>query len=123
MTISEQTITLDSLRFYAYHGAEPQEAIVGAWYTVSISMKADATAAVNSDDLKGTISYATVADVIKEQMNIRSALLEHVAGRIAQSLLDGFPAIKKVTVSISKLNPPVAAPCLSASFTLTAEVN
>lgn len=123
MKITGQAITLDSLRFYAYHGADPQEAIVGAWFTVSVTLWTDASAAVKSDDLKGTISYATVADVIKEQMNIRSALLEHVAGRIAQSLLEGFPAIKKVTVSISKLNPPVAAPCLSASFTLTAEVN
>ena len=41
MKITEQTITLDSLRFYAYHGAEPQEAIVGAWYTVDITIVAD----------------------------------------------------------------------------------
>ena len=118
MTISQQTITLDSLRFYAYHGAEPQEAIVGAWYTVSISMKADATAAILNDDLNGTVNYAKVTDVVKLQMQIRSALLEHVAGRIANSILDSFPAVQSVTVTVSKVNPPVGTPCTAASFTL-----
>ena len=67
MKIKEQTITLDSLRLYAYHGAEPQEAIVGAWYTVSIAIKTDATLAVQTDDLNGTINYAKVAEIIKKQ--------------------------------------------------------
>jgi len=119
MTISQQTITLDSLRFYAYHGAEPQEAIVGAWYTVSISMKADATAAILNDDLNGTVNYAKVTEVIKLQMQIRSALLEHVAGRIANSILDSFPAVQSVTVTVNKEHPPVGSPCNSARFTLT----
>jgi len=118
MQIKEQTITLDSLRFYAYHGVDPQEAVVGAWFTVSVALKTDASAAISSDNLDGTISYALVADVIKKQMQIRSKLLEHVAGRIAGSILEGFPAVQSVTVIISKLNPPVGAPCSAASFTL-----
>ena len=120
MQIKEQTITLDSLRFYAYHGAEPQEAIVGAWYTVTVAMKADVTAAILSDNLDGTINYALVADVIKAQMHIRSALLEHVAGRIAQALLSEFPTLQSVTVTVSKENPPLGIPCSSSGFTITA---
>ena len=120
MQIKEQAITLDSLRFYSYHGAEPQEAIVGAWYTVSIAMKADVTAAILSDDLNGTINYAKVTDITKQQMAIRSALLEHVAGRIAQSLLNEFPTLQSVTVTVCKENPPVGIPCKSSGFTLTA---
>lgn len=121
MKIKDQTITLDSLRFYAYHGAEPQEAIVGAWYTVDICIKADATLAVQSDDLNGTINYAKVTEIIKQQMEIRSALLEHVAGRIANALLDGFPAINSLTVKVCKQNPPVCAPCAASGFCLTVE--
>ena len=120
MQIKEQTITLDSLRFYAYHGAEPQEAIVGAWYTVRISMKTDVTAAILSDNLDGTINYALVADVIKAQMQIRSALLEHVAGRIAQALLNVFTGLVAVTVTVCKENPPIGIPCSSSGFTITA---
>ena len=121
MKIKEQTITLDSLRFYAYHGAEPQEAIVGAWYTVDISIRADATGAILNDNLSGTINYAKVTEIIKQQMQIRSALLEHVAGRIANALMDGFPAISSLTVKVCKQNPPVCTPCAASGFTLTVE--
>ena len=121
MNIKEQIITLDSLRFYAFHGAEPQEAIVGAWYTVDICIKADATLAVLSDELSGTINYAKVADITKQQMQIRSALLEHVAGWIANALLNEFPAISSVTVKVCKQNPPVCAPCAASGFSLTVE--
>ena len=121
MTILEQAIKIDSLRIYAFHGVDPQEAIVGAWYTVSVTMKADATAAVLSDHLDGTVNYAKVAELVKAQMEIRSALLEHVAGRIAQSLLNEFPTLQSVTVTVNKENPPVGIPCKSSSFTLTAE--
>ena len=119
MNIQEQIISLDSLRFYAYHGAEPQEAIVGAWYTVSVAMKADVTVAILNDDLNSTINYAQVADIIKQQMGIRSTLLEHVTGRIAQSLLNVFPTLLSVTVTVKKENPPVGTLCQSSSFTLT----
>ncbi len=121
MVYREQSISLSGLRFYAYHGAEPQEAVVGAWYTVDITLKADATAAILNDDLNGTVNYAQVTDVVKQQMQIRSALLEHVAGRIAGSILEGFPAVQSVTVTVCKVNPPVGTPCDFAGFTLTVD--
>jgi len=117
--IREQCISLSGLRFYAYHGAEAQEAVVGGWFTVDVTIKADATNAVKSDDLNGTINYATVSAIVKEQMQIRSALLEHVAGRIAQSVLNAFDGIKAVTVTVSKEHPPVGVPCTASGFTLT----
>ena len=121
MQIKEQIITLDSLRFYAYHGAEPQEAIVGAWYTVDICITADVTDAIQSDELSGTINYSQVTEVIKQQMQIRSSLLEHVTGRIAKALFDEFPAIKALTIKVCKEHPPVSAPCNASSFKLTVE--
>jgi len=120
MKIKEQTIALDSLRFYAFHGAEPQEAIVGAWYTVDICITADATDAILNDNLGGTINYAKVAEIIKQQMQIRSALLEHVAGRIANALLNEFSKMDEVTVRVSKENPPLGIPCNKASVEITA---
>lgn len=120
MRLEEHTITLDSLRFYAYHGAEPQEAIVGAWYTVDITIKTDATDAILNDNLNGTINYAKVAEITKQQMQIRSALLEHVAGRIVNALLDTFHAISMLNVKVSKENPPVGIPCSKASAEITA---
>ena len=121
MQIKEQTITLTGLRFYAYHGAEPQEAIVGSWYTIDISIQADATDAILNDNLSGTINYAKVTDIIKQQMQIRSALLEHLAGRIANSLLTQFTAINSLTLTVCKEHPPVCTPCAASCFKLVIE--
>lgn len=121
MNIKDQYINLKGLRFYAYHGAEVQEAVVGGWYTVDVTIKTDATIAVESDELCGTINYAQVAAIVGEQMLIRSALLEHVAGRIARSVLDAFGDIRAVTVTVSKEHPPVGIPCASSGFTITVE--
>lgn len=121
MNIKDQYINLKGLRFYAYHGAEVQEAVVGGWYTVDVTIKTDATIAVESDELCGTVNYAQVAAIVGEQMLIRSALLEHVAGRIARSVLDAFGGVRAVTVTVSKEHPPVGIPCASSGFTITVE--
>ena len=120
MKIQKQTITLNGLRFYAYHGVEPQEAIVGAWYSVSLQMDTYQTESVTSDSISDTINYAHTAAIVKQQMEIRSRLLEHAAGRIAHSLLDNFRTLQQVTVSVSKENPPIGIPCSSATVKITA---
>lgn len=122
MTITEQTITLNGLRFYSYHGAEPQEAVVGAWYTVDLIMNVQVNKAIENDTLAHTVNYAKVTEIVKKEMAVRSKLLEHVAGRILSSLFENFSSIQSATVTVSKENPPVPATCRKASFTLTAKL-
>ena len=123
MKISKQALRLDGLRFYAYHGVDPQETVVGAWYNVSIEMEVKNAASLDTDNLADTLNYAAATRLIKEQMQIPSKLIEHLTGRIAKALLNGITGLEKVTVTVAKLNPPVAVPCESASFTLNAEKN
>lgn len=119
MRIDDQILKLENLRFYAYHGAKPQESVVGAWYSVTLNLRLDPTNVLTSDDLSDTLNYAEAARIVKEQMAIRSNLIEHVAGRIAEALLRGLPELNSLSVTIVKENPPVCAPCASASFTLS----
>lgn len=121
MRITEQSITVNGLRFYAFHGVDPQERIVGAWFTVDLYFELNAVPAIESDDLSDTASYADAAEIVKREMAVPSDLLEHVAGRIVKSLLAEMPLVQTVTVAVSKENPPVCAPCESSTFTLTAE--
>ncbi len=121
MTITEQTITLNGLRFYSYHGAEPQETVVGAWYTVDLIMKVQVTKAIENDTLADTVNYAQVTEIVKREMAVNSKLLEHVAGRILNSLFENFGTIQSATVTVSKEHPPVPATCQTASFSLTAQ--
>jgi len=120
MTFEKQTITLSGLRFYAYHGVEPQERTVGAWYTVNVEMEADVRGSMKSDSLAGSVNYAQAAKIIASVMETPCGLLERVAFVISQKLFTEFPKVSRLSVLVAKDNPPVYAPCLNASFSLTA---
>ena len=47
-------------------------------------------------------------DIIAEQMDIPSNLLEHVAGRIIAAVRAEYPEVGHIRLKISKLDPPVA---------------
>lgn len=100
-------LEIKNIKCYAYHGCLEHEAQVGAEFYVDVIMEADFSQAIHSDMLSTTIDYAEVAQVVKEQMDIRSKLIEHAAGRIHQSLKQKFPQVAALTVKLTKPNPPV----------------
>ncbi|MCE5178308.1 MAG: dihydroneopterin aldolase [Porphyromonadaceae bacterium] len=114
------TIELTNMRFYAYHGVLPQERETGNVFIVNITLEADLAAACESDDVYDTINYANVFSLVKKEMEQPSNLLEHVAGRIIESLIAEFPQISIVRVSVAKMNPPVDGEMEKAAIVLTA---
>ena len=74
--------------------------------------------AVESDVFDKTVGYEDVYKVVKEEMAIPSALVEHVAGRIARRLAREYPQISSLTVKVMKLNPPMGAQCKGAGVEL-----
>ncbi len=115
MTIAQSSIQLHEIRFYAYHGVMEQERRVGGDYVVSLSVDTDLSVPVVSDRVEDTLNYAALYDVVAREMNIPSQLLEHVAGRIGQGVLDAFPQVTALTVEVRKENPPMGADCQGAS--------
>ena len=103
----EATLELNNMAFYAYHGALPQERIVGGHYTVSLRLHADFSKACRTDTLTDTIDYAAVCAAVKDEMAQPSNLIEHVAARIAHRLLADFPTLVSIDVRLCKLHPPV----------------
>lgn len=104
-------IYLNGLKFYAYHGVLPQENKVGAEYTVDVRLSVDFSEAARTDNLKKTINYADVFELIKIEMQIPSLLIEHLSYRIAQKLLQSFPSLREVKINLYKQNPPIGANC------------
>ena len=49
MKITQSSIRLHDMRFYAYHGVMEQERRVGGEYLVSLQVETDLSRAVNSD--------------------------------------------------------------------------
>ena len=101
------TICLNNIEVYAYHGVFEVEQKVGQWYIVNLEIEVDFSEAAINDDLKWTIDYSKVNDIIREEMAIKSKLIENVAHRISNCILETFPNIEGGTLSIAKKNPPV----------------
>lgn len=120
MRIINNIITLERLRIYAYHGVNPQERLVGAYFYIDLEVETDFSIAIQNDKLEYTISYADIYEIIKEEMATPSQLLEHVAGRIINKLFTSFPTIERIRISLSKENPPMGAECLQAGIKVEA---
>ena len=101
------TIKVSGIKLFAFHGCMPEEEIIGGWYEVNVEAEVDIKAATQSDKLSDTVDYSHINEIVRKEMSIRSKLVEHVAGRIANSLLDKISRIVEVKVRVSKLNPPV----------------
>ena len=52
-------------------------------------------------------------------MQKKSHLLEHIAGRILDVLYEKFNSIKKATVKVSKMNPPMGGKMERVSVTMS----
>ena len=101
-------IILENLHFYAYHGCLPQERTVGGTYSMDVRLLLnDVHEAVENDQLDGTVNYAEVYELLKQEMKYPSALLEHVCGRILKRLFTDFQKIEEATIEICKETPPI----------------
>lgn len=118
MTIATGKISLDDMRFYAYHGVMEQERRVGGEYSVSLTVEADLTDVSRTDDIADTINYAELYELVKREMATPSKLLEHVAARIGQRAIEAYERITAVTIKVTKLNPPMGADSKGAAVEL-----
>jgi len=100
-------IKVENIRVFAHHGCLSEETKIGSDYRVDLLVKADLSASAKSDDLKDTVDYVLLNAIVKNQMAIPSKLLETVALRIIKSIFTKSLMVKKVTISISKINPPI----------------
>lgn len=101
------TIKVENIRVYAYHGCLEEEAKIGSDYRVDMVAKADLEKSSRSDQLSDTVDYVHLNLIAKQEMAIRSELLEHVAQRIMDRVLVEIPMVKKIKVAVSKINPPI----------------
>jgi len=100
-------IKVENIRVYAHHGCLAEETIIGSDYVIDVIVSADFKKATKSDVLVDTIDYVHINHIVKDEMNIPSKLLEHVAQRIINRIFLEIAMVKKVEVAVSKLNPPI----------------
>lgn len=111
-------IRLKNIKIYAFHGCMEEEGKIGSDYLVNLSVKSDLEQAAKSDRLSDTIDYVLLQKIVKEEMAVRSKLLEHVGSRIIESIFNQVPLAQSVKVTVSKLNPPIGGDVEEVSVTM-----
>ena len=101
-------IQIEGMEFFAYHGCFKEERVIGTRFMVDISIEIETTEAEETDDLKKTLNYQAVYKLIKDEMDIKSHLLEHVGWKIINAVYVHFPGTLRVKVKVMKLNPALA---------------
>ncbi|NAS11010.1 dihydroneopterin aldolase [Poritiphilus flavus] len=114
-------IKLENIRVYSYHGCLEEEAIIGSDYRVDVTVGADLGKASLSDQLSDTIDYVHINRIVKEEMAIRSKLLEHVAKRIIDRLFAELELLLTASVTVAKINPPIGGDVQSVQVVLEAK--
>ena len=101
-------ITVEGIRVFAFHGHLPEEKKLGGHFIVNVWVTTDTEEVEKTDDLNHTVDYVRIIELVKEQMAIRSNMIEHPARRIVDAILP-IHKVKKVKVEVEKIQPPIDA--------------
>ncbi len=112
-------IEIEGMEFYAYHGHYEEERIVGNRFLLDLRIEADCETSSKSDNIKDAVNYQVAYKIVKEQMLKKSHLLENIAQRILDALYENMKGIKKATIKVRKMNPPMGGQIKCVSVTLS----
>jgi len=110
-------ISVEGIRIFAYHGHLPEEQKLGGHFIVNVWVTIDTTEVEKTDDLNHTVDYVRIIEIVKEQMAIRSNMIEHLAKRIGDKILL-LHKVQKVKVEVEKIQPPIDATFDKISVTI-----
>jgi len=112
------TVKVENLKIYAFHGCMEEEKVIGSEYVVNIEANCLVGKGAFNDDISKTVDYVDLARITKREMLTRSKLLEAVAKRIIDSSFEEISLLNSISVTISKLNPPINADVGAVSVTM-----
>lgn len=101
-------IRLNSMVFYAHHGALEEERTLGQQFEVDVEVCGDFSRHEGSDDLHWTVDYTLLYRAVAEIFSSENFnLLETCAGIIAEGVLKRFGRVDEVTVRVRKPHVPM----------------
>ena len=103
----DSLISVEGIECYAYHGCLDEEAVIGGRYLVDVYVQADVSKSFATDHLHDTVDYSMITDLVLKEMSVRSKLIEHVCKRISDALVQYIKVFEKISVRVTKFNPPV----------------
>ena len=87
-------------------------------FLVNLKIETDCNKAGKSDKLEDTLDYQKAYSAVQDEMAKPSDLLENVCHRIISRIKNEFPEAEKVSVKVSKMNPPMGGQIGKVSVTM-----
>lgn len=113
-------IYVNKMEFYGYHGVLPEETKLGQKFIVDLVVETDLKKAGITDNLEESISYVDLYQVCKNVVEgVPYKLIEAVAEKIAQLILEQFSKVVTVTIKLIKPNPPIPGHYESVAVEIT----
>ncbi|WP_293789954.1 dihydroneopterin aldolase [uncultured Pedobacter sp.] len=105
MSHFKQTVALKDVKCFALHGYYAEEQLTGNHFIIDLTT--EFTPVGFEDDLAKTVNYEDLNSIINAEMKNTQKLLETVLNNIISKVIDKYPFVEKLEVSIKKLNPPM----------------
>lgn len=104
----QDKVILKGMIFHAYHGVLAAEKEIGQRFIVDLELALNLQPAGANDDLRLTVNYAEVYEIVKEVMlRDKYDLIEKVAEEIAREVLTKDESIQEIKVLIKKPEVPI----------------
>ena len=101
------TIALSRLEFDGRHGATAIERRTLRKFEVDVELEVATVAAEQTDRLADTVDYSKVAELIVGiGVGEPHHMLESLARRMTDNLVEKFPAARRIRLALRKMNPP-----------------
>jgi 7,8-dihydroneopterin aldolase/epimerase/oxygenase len=104
----ENIIRIKRAVFYGYHGVLSEEQNMGGKFEADVDIYTNFGDAATHDNLKETVNYTNVYEFInKLVIEKKYHLIETLALRIADGILEQFDKVNKIAVRIRKHTVPI----------------
>lgn len=101
----KQTVALKDVKYFALHGYYPEEQLTGNHFIIDLTT--EFTPLGFDDELAQTVNYEDLNSIIRTEMKNTQKLLETVLNNIISKVIEIYPFVEKIDVSMKKLNPPM----------------
>ncbi|MDY0904923.1 dihydroneopterin aldolase [Pedobacter sp. CFBP9032] len=105
MSHFKQTVALKDVKCFALHGYYPEEQLIGNHFL--IDLVSEFIPRGFDDELTQTVNYEDLNSIIREEMKNTQKLLETVLKNIISKVIEVYPFVDFIEVSMKKLNPPM----------------
>lgn len=110
------------LEIFACHGVNDFEKVEPQRFIFDIDVETDFYSAAKEDDLSGTVNYSKLCKLVTEvtQGNVFN-LIEKLAYECAYAVLENFPSVNKISLTVNKPDAPMKRKFQSVGVTVCLE--